>query len=83
MHDQWVGQPATKLVVSLGMPTRQLTAPSGAIAYLYDDTEWGNIVCTREYYVRNGKVVGYRNSNPWYWKPFVGYHAAGPTGTPG
>ena len=53
----WIGQHANTLVESRGQPDRKMTAPSGATIYVYSRRNFG--VCDEQYYVQEGKVVGF------------------------
>ena len=57
---QWVGHSADMLVKHDGPPERQMTAPSGAADYVYIwRSDNGTALCERQYFVRDGDVVGY------------------------
>lgn len=53
----WIGQPASALVDGRGEPDHKTTAPSGATVYVYSRRNFG--VCDEQYYVQDGKVVGF------------------------
>ena len=57
---QWVGHSADMLVKHDGPPERKMTAPSGAAVYVYTwRSDKGTALCERDYFVRDGDVVGY------------------------
>lgn len=57
---QWVGHSADMLIKHDGPPERQMTAPSGAAVYVYTwRSDKGAALCERQYFVRDGDVVGY------------------------
>jgi hypothetical protein len=59
--DRWIGQSAKDLVSQKGMPGQQMTAPSGAMVYVYGfHNLYGATLCRDQFYIREGKVVGFQ-----------------------
>lgn len=56
---QW-GNPKSELFAKAGTPDRQLSAPSGAKIYVYDQRSFNgqNVLCSMSFFVRNGVIVG-------------------------
>jgi hypothetical protein len=59
--DQWIGKSAKELVEQKGMPKQQMTAPSGALVYIYEFNNLdGGTLCRDQFFISNDKVVGFR-----------------------
>lgn len=59
-----MGASAQKLVDAQDLPSSQIPAPSGATVYIYPIKSLAGttILCVDEYYIRNNKVVGFREN---------------------
>lgn len=62
---KFVGQPVQALLADRGAPLRQMTAPSGAMIYVYEAHNlYGATFCEGSFYIRDQTVVGFAAHGP-------------------
>jgi hypothetical protein len=62
---KFVGQPVQTLLTDRGAPLRQMTAPSGAMIYVYEvHNLYGATFCEGSFFIRDQTVVGFAAHGP-------------------